>query len=137
LQPLLPHLKYFLRSLRHVSGSGEDEGERADRLGHHVQRDLVAGVSDALPAKNRVRILTKFGLCLTLHTLYICRMMDVGFSQQCLYHIHSQVESCKKRDFLYIFIYRKPTSPSHKSKQFLKDFATIYKIPEQLKVKFL
>ena len=29
-----------------VSGAGEDEGERSERLGHHAERYLVAGLPD-------------------------------------------------------------------------------------------
>lgn len=49
----------LLRSLRHVTGAGEDEGERPQRARHHAKRDLVAGVPHRLPRHLRIAIVVR------------------------------------------------------------------------------
>ncbi len=50
----VPYLEDLLCSLGHVARAGEHKGHRPDRLGHHVQGDLVARVTDTLLARTQI-----------------------------------------------------------------------------------
>ncbi len=50
----VPYLEDLLCALGHVAGAGKHKGHRTDRLGHHVQGDLVARVTDTLLARTEI-----------------------------------------------------------------------------------
>jgi hypothetical protein len=51
---LSPYLEDLLCSLGYVARAGEHKGHGPDRLGHHVQGDLVARVTDTLLARTEI-----------------------------------------------------------------------------------
>jgi hypothetical protein len=55
------YLEDLLCALGHVSRAGEHKGHRPDRLGHHVQGDLVARVTDTLLARTEINSERRIG----------------------------------------------------------------------------